>query len=239
MGRSRFAFVRTPVAMAWLCAAGLEAHVACAQQPALRSPQVRVNGGALQGYLNSVGENINVQTDQRDVQLLRPRASNNSTFTVQFEFAGAPGNTLGIYDGHSIPGTLIPVFPAAASNYWFAIASWRSAPIRVVVTLFDSNASLVGQATFLGSDRNAIGLYLATPHATYFTQDALNPAHEPRALFYEGTGINSGSIWLTWEAGDAPANDDFNDGVIFIENFDSGITPVQRATWSELKSRFR
>jgi hypothetical protein len=131
------------------------------------------------------------------------------------------------------------MFPTAASTGWFAVASWRTAPIRVMISLFDNSATFIGQATFLGSDRNAVGLYLATPHATYFTQDPLNPAHEPRALYYKGTGINTGSFWLTWEAGDAPANDDFDDCVIFMENIASGIAPVQRATWAELKSRFR
>jgi len=239
MGRIRFALVRTPVAVACLCALGLAAPMARAQLPALRSPQVHVNGGSLQGYLNAVGESINVQTDQRDVQLLRSGVSNNSTFTLQCEFAGAPGNTLGIYNGHSIPGTLIPMFPTVATDGWFAVASWRTAPIRVVINLFDNNAAFVGQATYLGSDRNAIGFYLATPHATYFTQDPLNPAHEPRALFYKGTGVNTGSLWLTWETGDSPADGDFDDCVIFFEGFSSGIVPVQRATWGELKSRFR
>lgn len=205
----------------------------------LRSPQVHVNGGVLQAYMNGVGESINVQTDQRDAQLLRPSTSSNSTYSLQFEFVGPPGNILGIYDGHSLPGTLMPVFPAVATNLWFAGVSWRTAPARVVISLFDNTAAFIGQTTFLGGDRNAIGLYLTTPHATYFTQDPLNPNHEPRALFYSATGVNAGSWWVAWEDGDAPANNDFDDCVVFIEAGSTGVVPVVRTTWGELKSRFR
>ena len=106
---------------------------------------------------------------------MRAAVSNNATFTLQFEITAPPGNTLGIYAGHSTPGTLMPMFPAVATNGWFAVASWRTAPIRVAISLFDNNAAFIGQTTFLGGDRNAVGFYLATPHATYFTQDPLNP----------------------------------------------------------------
>ena len=69
----------------------------------------------------------------------------------------------------------------------------------------------MGSTTVLGADRNAIGFYRATPHATYFTQDSLNPAGEPRALFYAGTGFNTGSLWLTWEAGGVPGSAAFQE----------------------------
>jgi len=234
--------MRTHVAFACLWALGGAAGPAAAMPvgplPGLRVPQVHVNGGTLLGYLNGVGENIDVQADQRDVELLRG-PSTNTTYTLQFEFAGPPGNTVGIYNGHAVPGTLMPLFPTTATSSWFAVASWRSSPARVVINVFDASAALVGSTTFLGADRNAVGFCLTTPHATYFSQDALNPGGRPRALFYAGTGINSGSMWMTWEDGDAPADDDFDDCVVFMEGVFSGIVPVQRATWGELKSRFR
>jgi hypothetical protein len=238
MGRTS-APLRISATLACMVALGISADPVSAQTlPALRAPQVRVNNGTLQGYLNGVGESINVETDQRDVQLLDAAVSNNSTFTLQFEFAGPPGNTLGIYNGHAVPGTLMPMFPTTATNGWFAVASWRTAPVRVVIFVFDASSALVGSTTFLGADRNAIGFYRATPHATYFTQDPLNPAGEPRALFFAGTGIDSGSLWMTWEDDDAPADFDFDDCVVYIEQ-GSGVLPVQRTTWGALKSRFR
>jgi len=235
MGRNAIACAT----LAWVWA--LAADPAAAQSlPALRVPQVHVNNGLLQGYLDGLGEHIDVQTDQRDAQLLSGGVTSNSTFTLQFEFAGSPGYSVGLYNGHAVPGTLMPLFSTSATNGWFTVASWRSSPVRVVINMFDNNATFLGQTTFLGADRSAIGLYLASPHATYFTQDWLNPDRAPRALFYEGTGINAGALWLAWEGGDAPADFDFADAVVFIEVSPYyGVVPVQRATWSELKSRFR
>src|SRR5205809_359921 len=100
---------------------------------ALRSPQATVNGGSLQGYLNSVGESINVTTDQQDIQRWQATVSNNSTFTIQVELAGNAGsNTYGLYNaGFAVP-PLYQVFPGAATNGWFAVASFRTAPTRVI-----------------------------------------------------------------------------------------------------------
>ena len=46
----------------------LGAMLATSASAALRVPQVVVNGGSLQGYLNSKGESINVLTDQNAAQ---------------------------------------------------------------------------------------------------------------------------------------------------------------------------
>ena len=59
------------------------AAVAGTASAALRSPQVPVAGGTLQAYLNSVGESINVLTDQQAVFEWASTVSNNSTFTIQ------------------------------------------------------------------------------------------------------------------------------------------------------------
>src|SRR5436190_7064945 len=101
---------------------------------ALRSPQVTVNGGTLQGYLNSVGESINVLTDQQNIQRWAATVSNNSTFTIQVELAGNAGtNTYGLYNASLAAPPLYQVFPGAATSGWFAVASFRTAPVRVVV----------------------------------------------------------------------------------------------------------
>lgn len=207
---------------------------------ALRSPQIAVAGGSLQGYLNGVGESINVLTDQQDVQTWASTVSNNSTFTMQIELAGNAGsNTIGIYNGGDAVPALDLVFPGAAGAGWFAIASFRTAPIRVIVNLFDDTAALQGTNTYFGADRNNFGFYLSGPGGTFYTQDARNAGSSAQALTYAGTGINSGSWWLCWE--DLPiaggSDSDYDDAVLFLESVNP--TPVSSTSWGQLKLRFR
>jgi len=212
---------------------------------ALRAPQVVVNGGTLQGYLNGVGEAINVSTDQQDIQRWQATVSNNSTFTIQVELTGnAATNTIGIYNaGFAVP-PLYQCFPGAATNGWFCVASFRTAPTRVTVSLFDAGAAFQGQTTYLAGppDRNDFGFYLqqdpAGPNLTFYTQDARNPGGVAQALTYAGTGINSGSWWLCFEDQNASqsADYDFDDCVLFLESVNP--TPVSKTTWGSLKARF-
>ena len=211
---------------------------------ALRATQVTVNGGSLQGYLNSVGESINVLTDQQDVQRWQATVSNNSTFTIQVEFAGNAGsNTYGLYNASLVAPPLYQVFPGAATNGWFAVASFRTAPVRVVVNLFDASAALQGTNTYLGADRNDFGFYLqqapGTGGLTFYTQDARNPGGLAQALTYAGTGINSGSWWLCFEdlTSSQGSDYDFDDAVLFLESVNP--TPVHTTTWGDLKARFK
>ena len=206
---------------------------------ALRSPQVPVVGGCLQGYLNGKGESINVLTDQNAVQRWASTVSNNSTFTIQVELSGnAAANQYGIYNASLAAPPLYLVFPGAATTGWFATASFRNLPTRVVVNLFDNNAAFVGTVSYLGADRNDFGFYLQrTPGPTFYTQDARNPGGNPQALTYAGTGINSGSWWLAWEdEAFGPGNDDFCDAVLFLESVNP--VPVTKTTWGSLKARF-
>ena len=210
---------------------------------ALRVPQVTVNGGGLQGYLNGVGESINVLTDQQDVQRWQATVSNNSTFTIQVELAGnAASNTYGMYNASLAAPPLYQVFPGAATNGWFAVASFRTLPTRVVVNLFDANAALQGTNTYLGADRNDFGFYLLQAPGggglTFYTQDARNPGSLAQMLTYAGTGINSGSWWLCFEdlTQSQGSDYDFDDAVLFLESVNP--TPVNKTTWGELKARF-
>jgi len=209
---------------------------------ALRSPQVGVLGGTLQAYLNSVGEAINVNTDQQDIQRWAATVSNNATFTIQVELTGnAAANTIGIYNASFAVPPLYLVFPGAATNQWFATASFRTAPTRLVVNLFDNNAAFVGSVTYLAGppDRNDFGFYLSGPGGLFYTQDARNGGGLAQALTYAGTGLNSGSWWLCWEDGNrsAGADDDFDDAVLFLESVNP--TPVSSTSWGQLKARFR
>jgi len=207
----------------------------------LRSPQVVVNNGTLQGYLNSVGESINVLTDQQDIQRWQSTVSNNSTFTLQVEFAGNAGtNTYGLYNASLASPPLYQMFPGAATNGWFAVASFRTAPTRVVVNLFDATAALQGSSTFLGADRTNFGFYLQqNPGLVFYSQDARNPGGLAQMLTYAGTGINTGSWWLCMEDLTASQGSDYDfvDAVLFCESIVP--TPVNKTTWGDLKARFK
>jgi len=207
---------------------------------ALRVPQIVVNGGTLQGYLNGVGEAINVSTDQQDVQRWTATVSNNSTFTIQVELTGnAASNTIGLYNASLVAPPLYQAFPGAATSGWFAVASFRTAPIRVIVSLFDASAAFQGSTTYLGADRNDFGFYLQQQAGgVLYTQDARNPGGHAQALTYAGTGINSGSWWLCFDDQSLPQGSDydFDDAVLFLESVNP--TPVNKTSWGELKSRF-
>ena len=215
--------------------------VAGTASAALRAPQATVLGGTLQGYLNGVGESINVLTDQQDIQRWAATVSNNSTFTIQVELSGnAAANTIGLYNASLVAPPLYLVFPGAATNGWFAVCSFRNAPVRVVVNLFDASASLQVTVTYLGADRNDFGFYLSGPGGLFYTQDARNPGSAPQALTYAGTGLNSGSWWLCWEDAQVSgggSDQDYDDAVLFLESVNP--TPVSKTSWGQLKSRFR
>jgi hypothetical protein len=212
---------------------------------ALRSPQVVINGGSLQGYLNSVGESINVLTDQQNIQRWLATVSNNSTFTIQVELAGnAAGNTYGIYNASLAVPPLYQCFPGAATNGWSCVASFRTAPTRLIVNLFDNSAAFQGSTTYLAGppDRNDFGFYLQQPPGlglVFYSQDARNPGSLAQMVTFAGTGINSGSWWLCMEDLDpAQGSDrDFDDAVLFLESINP--TPVAKTSWGELKARFK
>ena len=214
------------------------ASQACA---GLRVPQVVVSGGTLQSYLDAQGETINVASDQEDMQRWMSPSAFNNTYTFQIELSGnAASNTIGFYNAGADTPPLYPVFPGTATTGWFAVASWRPSPTRLVISLFDNNASFLGRTTYLEGppDRGDFGYYLQGACGTLYTQDARNPGSLAQALTFQGRGINSGSWWLAWEDSSAPCGSDrdFDDCVLFISNLNG--SPVAKATWGALKARF-
>jgi len=212
------------------------------QSAPLRTPQAVVHGTGLRDYFTGVGESIEPSTNQRDVGLLAGGASNNSTLTVQIEFDRNPdGLVAGIYNGYDANPALMPVFPATATSGWFAVVTFRNAPVRAVANLYDANAFFQGSTTYLGADRRGIGFYVQGPGGTFYSQDARNPGGAPQVLFFAGTGVNATSVWLAVE--DQPvaggADGDYDDLVMFLETIFSTVTPLPHSTWGELKSRFR
>jgi hypothetical protein len=220
------------------------------QQAPLRIPQALVSGTALQLYLNSLYESIDVGRDQVVVELVTADVSPNSTYTLQVELGRhADSTAVGICNGHDAVPALMEVFPPLARAGWFAVVSYRNNPTRALVNTFNENAELQGTRQYLGADRQAIGFYADGPHGTRFSQDNRNLAGAAQMLFFKGTGINSGNAWLAIESMPVAASDgDYADTVVFIEG--SGavclvecspptLTPVRRSAWGELKARYR
>ena len=217
------------------------AMLATTASAALRVPQVPVNGGSLQGYLNSKGEAINVNTDQNAAQTWATTVSGNSTFTLMIEFAGNAGtNAVGVYNAGDAVPALYQVFPGGASDGWFAVASFKSGPDRVVVNLFDDTATFQSQNTYFGATASSFGFYLQqNPGDVLYSQDSRNAGSQPQMLAYAGTGINQGQWWLAMEDLTAAqgSDNDFDDAVLFLESVNP--TPALTTSWGSLKARFR
>jgi hypothetical protein len=209
---------------------------------ALRSPQIEVLGGGLQSFLNGYGEPIDVQHDQIDAQLMQSYVSSNSTFSVQIELlAKDDGLSLGIYDGSTLTPWSAELFPLTAGPGWFVVASFRLSPTRLVVNLFDANASLQGTTTALGGNRQAMGIYLQGPSGTFFSQDDRNPGGAAQVLFYKGAyARNYTAIYIAHESGarSSGADNDFDDAVMLLEK-DVFVGAVEHTSWRALKQRFR
>jgi len=133
----------------------------------------------------------------------------------------AAANTFGLYNALNPTPPLYVVFPGAATAGWFATLSFRTAPTRVVVNLFDATATLVSINVYLGIDPNSFGFYelsLLTGQVLY-SQDGRNPGLAAQMLAYQGTGINTGEWWLCFE--DTPlagSDQDYDDAVMVLES---------------------
>ena len=215
------------------------ATIAAPASAALRVPQVPVLGGTLQGYLNSVGEAINVLTDQDATQAWSKTSSNTTTYTLMFQNSPTvPVQQFGLYNT-SAPG-IPPLFflmSGTAGVLGFSTATFQPGNM-LVVNRFDSNGNFLSTTTFAGVDPSSFGFYLAVPNGTFYTQDSRNPGGLPQALTYRGTGTNAGTWWLCWEDNSiGGADQDFDDLVVLMESVNP--TPVSKSTWGQLKSRFR
>ena len=215
------------------------ALAATAAHAALRSPQIPVSGTALQAFFTSQGQAINVSTDQVDLQTVSFPAG--ATLEIHVAFVDPGSSTFGLYNaGFAIP-PLYQIFPGAATNGWFAMASFRTAPTRVVVSLFDASSAFQGSVTYLSGppDPAYMGLYLQQSPAagglTFYSQDPRNGG--ARLLAFNGTGTRAGATWLAWETGAGPGGD-FADS-IWLFPYAFAPVPVSHTDWGMLKSRFR
>jgi len=218
--------LKVVIATASLAVLGISGVVSYAHAFNLRIPQVPVLGGTLQGYLNSKGESINVLTDQRDAQVYSQSASGNALLTLMVELTGsAAGNAIGIYNANNPTPVLYQIFPGAAQAGWFATMSFRTAPTRVVVNLFDDNGTLQGTTTYLAGppDPNSFGFYITNQSTgqTFYSQDGRNPGLSAQMLAYQGTGLNTGEWWLCFEdiaVTGGGSDQDYDDAVCILES---------------------
>jgi hypothetical protein len=218
-------------------AAALLVSMTALASAALRVPQVPVLGGTLQGYLNGVGESINVLTDQQNAQVWQTSASGNATFTLMIELTGsAAGNNIGVYHAGLAAPPLDQIFPGAAAAGWFATCHFAGG--NLVVTLFDNNSIIQGQNFYAGIPANNFGFYLQGPGGTFYSQDARNGGGLAQVLTYLGTGQNFGDWWECFEdAGAAQSDRDFDDAVLLIQSVVP--TAVEGSTWGKVKSLYR
>lgn len=204
-----------------------------------RSPQVSFQTAALQGYLNGLGESVNVASDQLDASIWATSVSGNTLFTLMIEVAAnASANAIGVYnaDDPNPTPTMFQLFPGAASAGWYAVASFQSSG-KLIVSLFDDQSNFQGQTVYTGVNAQKFGFYLAGPGGTFYTQDARN-AGDPHALVFAGTGNNIGDWWMCFE--DLPYNSgtsDFDDAVLLLQSV--APTPARNLSWGGLKALYR
>ena len=204
-----------------------------------RSPQVSLQGAALQSYLDGLGESINVASDQLDASVWASAVSGNTLFTLMIEVAAFSNqNSMGVYNSDDLnpAPAMFQVFPAAAAAGWYAVASFQTSG-RLVVSLFDDQSSYQGQTVYTGVNAQKFSFYLSGPGGTFFTQDARNGGNA-QALVYSGTGNNTGDWWMCFEEQpyDA-ATSDFNDAVLLLQSVVP--TPTRSTSWGELKALYR
>jgi len=213
---------------------------ASAASAALRSPQIPVSGTALQTFFASKGQLINVNTDQLDLQTVS--FPEGGTLEIHAAIADPGSSVLGLYNAGLTTPPLYEVFPGAATDGWYAVASFRTAPTRLIVSLFDNNAAFVGSTTYLAGppDPAYMGLYLMPAPGVgglaFYSQDARN-ADGARMLAFNGKNVYTGSTWLAWETGAGPGGD-FADS-IWLFPYAFAPVPVSRTDWGTLKARFR
>lgn len=203
-------------------------------EAALRVPQVPVLGGTLQAYLNSVGESINVLTDQDATQTWSHTASGTTTYTIQLQNSPLSGHEFGLYNP-SDGGPQLCMLVNAGVNA-FSTATFKPGNL-VTVNRFDADANFLGTMTYGSVDPANIGFYLATLLGVAYTEDAKNPFGAAHALAFRGTGQNAGTWWLCWDERQGIQDQDYDDCVVLMESVNP--TPVSRASWGSVKARFR
>lgn len=232
--------LRMVVATASLVVLGISAVASQSNAFVLRSPQVPVLGGTLQGYLNSEGESINVLTDQMDAQVYSQSASGNALLTLMVSLTPSSNvNQIGIYNAAAAVPVLFQVLSSTTGPGSFSTMSFKPGNI-LVVNRFDATAAFISSTTYVGIDPNNFGFYISTVNGTFFSQDGRNPGLKAQMLAYQGTGINAGEWWLCFEdvAVNSGASDqDYDDEILILESVNPLAT--EKATLGSVKAMYR
>jgi len=212
--------------------------VASSAFAAPRSPQVPVSGTALAAFFASQGQVINVSTDQLDLQSMSVPAG--TSFEVRTFGPQATSTSVGTYNSNGakkVPPALYTVLAGATAPGWYAAASFRSGPNRMLVNLFDALNTLQGMNTYQGANAASFAIYNTGPGGTFYLEDARNPGGAAKILAYSGTGSRAGWTWFACESSSGSGGD-FADFVVGV-NLNSSTVPVMHTAWGQLKASFR
>jgi len=185
-----------------------------------RVPQVPVVGGTLQAFFISIGETINVNTDQEDVQTFQQSASGYGLLTLKYQSSpNAATQQVGIYNASAVIPPLFFLINGSVGPLGFSSMSFKPGN-NMVVNRFDANGNFLSTTTFGGVDASNFGVYLSVPAGTAFSQDARNPGGLARMIAFKGTGLNAGEYFLCWDepVNGAPGDGDFDDCVLVLES---------------------
>jgi hypothetical protein len=202
----------------------------------LRSPQVAVQGTALQQLLNSFSQTINVNTAQvylwgfAGVGVTQPPLN----FVARLELGEATLQLVDLSDSNlPLPNhPMVTVLPSPLAADWYAYVTFPAFS-TIDVTLFDA-ANAVQSHTQSTMPVHALSFAVTDAHGTFYTFDDFNTGDETHILAYEATGALLGSVWLAFES---DGDEDFADAVFLLEG--AWRVPVQRTSWGTLKQRFR
>jgi len=224
----------------WATVVGVALHGAPAHA-GMCVPQTAFACTSLQSQLNTLGESIDVLTQQQEGLVWATSASLNATMSIMFQLAGNPNQDefgiVGLNATGSLSG-LCAVFPSNAFNTgYFAVASFRSGGL-LTVNLFDASATVISTTTYTGVDSSRFVYYVKNSNGTFFSHMGYNADGKVHSLVFAGTTLDRGNWWMAWEDSMNPGTTaDFGDGLVFLGALNP--TPVTHATWASVKARFR
>jgi hypothetical protein len=167
---------------------------------ALRVPQVPISGGGLQGFMNGLGESIDVRTEQDEATFLATSIVLDLSYFMQVYLKAKPAGHSGriLQRGGCEPGSVRGV-PGGSGGRVVRRDHLPKQPGPRHVILLDDQFQIVSSVTYLGADKHAIGFYLEQPDARFYSQDQRNPAGDAQFLFFRGKDINAGDWWIAGE----------------------------------------
>ena len=197
----------------------------------LRSPQVAVQGTALQQLLNSKGETLNVNTAQvymwtfQGIGVTQPALN----FAPSLQM-GAGALDLVFAADSNLP--TLEVLPAGLPAGWYSYVSFINFN-TIGVAVFDDSDVMQSNNQY-SFPYYALTFAARDEHGRFYAIDDYNPGDATRLLAYPGSGPYQGSVWLALES---DGDGDYADAVFLLVG--AWITPVERTSWGTLKKRFR